>query len=244
MIVTMPTRQIEYDRPITAMEVAMDLGGDVSRRAVCALVDGVVVDLSHVLAHDCSLELLDLSDDRAKVVYQHTVAHIVGQAVKTVFPTAKLASAPATKDGFWYDVAFATAPDGDALARIDEEMRSIIRADLTIEREEMSRTNAIRKMRSFSEIYKIQAIEALAKGTRVALYTQGDFVDVSRGPHLPRTGLVVDFVLLGITRVEGNVWRITGRALTQKAQALPTAPRAGRAKTTGVRMPNRKRNNM
>jgi threonyl-tRNA synthetase len=188
---------------------------------------------------------LTIADPRAKVVYQHTAAHILGQAVKAIYPTAKLVDAPGSKNGFYYDVVFASDPDEGTLARIADEMRNIIAADLSIVREEMSRTVAIKIMRRYGEYYKIQTIEALPKGTRVSLYRFGDFVDLTKGAHLTHTGQIVDFVLTGMTRrgEQGKIWRIEGKALTEKAVENPV-PRAGRAKTVGVRMPARKRNNM
>ena len=242
MIVGMSHGQQVYNEPLTARQVAMDMGGDVLERTVCAAVDGVVVDLSYLIDRDCTLELLSLEDDRARLVYQHTAAHVLGQAVKAVFPTVKIVAATATKDGFCCDVVFAAAPDKSALARIGEEVRSLCRADLAIEREEMSRTACIKLMRRFGEIYRIQSVEALPKGTRVSVYRTGDFVDLSKGPHLDSTGRLAHVVLKGMARVgtDTTVWRIVGNALAQEA---PVA-KAGRPRTAGIRMPQRKRNNM
>lgn len=219
MIVKMPQGQIEYAAPLTCQQVAMDMGEDVLAQAVCALVDDKVVDLSFCITQDCTLQLLDLTDERAQVVYQHSAAHLTGQAVKAVFPTAKLANGPATKDGFWYDVAFATPPDGTALARLNEEVNRIIRADLPVVREEISRTSAKALMRRFGEIYKIQRIEAMPKGQRVVLYHQGNFVDMSMGPHVAHTGRLAVVALLGITRLaggDGRMWRIWGKAFADQ----------------------------
>ena len=244
MIVGMSHGQQVYNEPLTARQVAMDMGGDAMERTVCAAVDGVVVDLSYLIDHDCTLELLSLEDDRARLVYQHTAAHVLGQAAKAVFPTVKIVAATATKDGFCCDVVFAAAPDRSALARIEEEMRSLCRADLSIEREEMSRTACIKLMRRFGEIYRIQLVEALPKGTRVSVYRTGDFVDLSRGPHLDRTGRLDNVSLKAINRVmsDGKVWRIVGTALPMAQPA--DRPKAGKVRAVGARVPQRKRNNM
>jgi len=242
MIVTMKTGQTEYLTPMTALQVALDMGME---DAVLAKVDGQVVDLSYLMEKDCSLELLTLEDADAKAVYQHTAAHILGQAVKAVFPTAKLVEAPAAKDGFWYDVVFASEPEDGALGRIDQEMKNIVKADMAITREEMSRTQAIKVMRKYGEYYKIQIIEALTKGTRVCIYRFGDFEDLTQGPHLGRTGQIVDFRLTAMRRLAGpaRMWRIEGEALYEKAASEPM-PLRGKAKSYGVRSPMRKRNNM
>lgn len=242
MIVSMQSGQTEYLTPVTAQQVAMDMGKE---DAILAKVDGKVVDLSYVLVGDCRLELLSLADSDALSVYQHTAAHLLGQAVKAVFPTAKLVEAPAGKDGFHYDVAFAADPDEGALLRVAAEMKSILKADLAITREEMSRTSAIKVMRRYGEYYKIQIIEALPKGTRVCIYRFGDFEDLTQGPHLSRSGQVVDFRLTSMHRVgnQGHVWRIEGAALTEKVSES-TEPLRGKARSYGVRSPMRKRNNM
>lgn len=222
MIVRMPHGTIEYDAPLTVAQVALDMGNDVWNDTLCGCVDGVVVDMSYVIKADCSLELLTLSDPRAMQVYQHTAAHMVGQAVKAVFPTSKLAAAPATAEGFWCDVVLASAPDRTALARIQEELDRIIRADLPITREETSRTAAKAMMRRFGEIYRIQRIESMAKGTRVILYHQGDFVDMSCGPHLSHTGQVAQATLVAMSRegdADGRLYRIYGVAFGSKEAA-------------------------
>ena len=242
MIVTMKTGQTEYLTPVTAEQVALDMGKE---DAILAKVNGEVVDLSYLMENDCTLELLRREDTEAKTVYQHTAAHLLGQAVKAVFPTAKLVEAPAEKDGFRYDVAFAADPEEGALGRLSQEMSSIIKADMAITREEMSRTQAIKVMRRYGEYYKIQIIEALPKGTRVCIYRFGDFEDLTQGPHLGRTGQIVDFLLTAMYRLDGpaRVWRIEGKALYEKA-AKEAKPLCGKAKTYGVRSPLRKRNNM
>ena len=242
MIVTMKTGQTEYLTPMTAEQVALDMGME---DAILARVDGKVVELSYLMENDCALELLTKDDKDAKSVYQHTAAHILGQAVKAIFPTAKLVEAPQVKDGFRYDVAFAADPEDGTLLRLGQEMKSIIDANLSITCEEMSRTQAIKVMRRYGEYYKIQTIEALAKGTRVCIYRFGDFEDLSQGPHLGRTGQIVDFVLTSMRKLDGpkHLWRIEGKALYEKAKP-ETAPLRGKAKTYGVRSPLRKRNNM
>ena len=244
MIVKMADTQQEYNEPLTAMQVAMDRGAEVFERTLVAAVNGTLVDLSYVLDGDCTLELLGLEDERAKRVYQHTAAHILGQAVKAVYPTAKLVRLEAESGGFYCDICFASAPDRSALGRIEEEMRSICRADLGIRYEEVSRTVAIKTMRRFGEIYRVQDVEALPKGTRVRIYSIGDFVDVSTGPHLVRTGLVADCLLTSLAPLVGDrkVWRIAGAAYPTKA--VRAVQKAGVSKRMGVRAPQRKRNNM
>ena len=244
MIVTMPTGQIEYAAPLTCQQVALDMGNEVLEQTVCPLVDGKVVDLGYCIDHDCTLQLLDLTDERAQQVYQHSAAHVLAQAVKAVFPTVKLADGPATKDYFWYDVAFATAPDSSAIARLNEEMQRILHADLPVRREEMSRTSAKALMRRFGEIYKIQRIEAMPKGQRVALYWQGDFVDMTDGPHVAHTGRIADVMLLGMSKLggtEGRLTRIWGVALPDdrsRAELMARMVVVGQQERTDTRKRN------
>ena len=235
MFVTTKRGKTEYLTPVTPMQVELDMVSEAVEKTICAVVDGEVVDMDYVIDRDCTLELLDLADERAQVVYQHTAAHLLAQAVKALYPTAKLVESPATKDGFRCDVAFAMEPENGLLGRLVDEMKNIVEADLAIERAEMSRTAAIKIMRGYREYYKIQTIEALPKGTRVAIYKFGDFEDLTAGPHLSHTGQIVDFALKSAKRVD-RVWRIEGAAFPAKVKAQPVE-RRGKAKTYGVRAP-------
>ncbi|MBO4594882.1 MAG: TGS domain-containing protein, partial [Clostridia bacterium] len=113
-----------YDKPITAMEVAKNISEGLYRAAVCAKVNGELVDLSHLIDGDCDLQIVTLKDKEGLQVYRHTTSHILAQAVKNVYPTSKLAIGPTIENGFYYDIEFKTAINQTDLIKIEEEMKS------------------------------------------------------------------------------------------------------------------------
>ena len=195
---------IEAQKGATALEIAAQISEGLARAALAAKADGVLVGLDHRIEEDCALQIVTFKDEEGRDVYRHTAAHIMAQAVKNVFPTAKLAIGPAVKNGFYYDFDFEepiTLADFD---KIEKEMQAIIKADFPIVRTEVTRKQALTQMKGFNEPYKIQLIDELPKDEKITLYTQGGFTDLCRGPHLPSTGRVKNFKL---TQLAGAYWR-------------------------------------
>ena len=137
-------------------------------------------------------------------MYWHTTAHIMAQAVKRLFPNAKLTIGPAVENGFYYDFDVEKPFSEEDLAKIEDEMRKIIKEDLSLERFELPREEALAKMKEAGENYKVEIIEELPEGEVISFYKQGDFVDLCRGPHLPSTGCVKAVKLLSSS---GAYWR-------------------------------------
>jgi threonyl-tRNA synthetase len=129
---------------------------------------------------------------------------VLAQAIKTIYPTSMLAIGPVTKTGFYYDIDFKTPISFEDIAKIEEEMKKIIKSDLPIERFTLSRKEAIKLMKNFGEPYKVQLIEDLPDGEEISFYKQGEFTDLCRGPHLPSTGKIKAFKL---TQLNGSYWR-------------------------------------
>ena len=119
---------------------------------------------------------------------RHSASHVLAQAVKNIYPTVKLAIGPATKDGFYYDFDFKTPVTADDFPKIEKEMQRIIKADIPFVLSEVSRQQALKSMKFFNEDYKVELINDLPKGTVISFYTQGDFTDLCKGPHLKSTG--------------------------------------------------------
>ena len=209
---------------ITAMEAAKAISEGLARAALAVKIDGQLKDLSTVLDRDCVFEVLTFKDEQGKEIYRHTASHVLAQAIKTVYPTSKLAIGPAVKTGFYYDVDFRNAITMDDLAKIESEMAKIIKADFPIERMELSREEAIKLMNEYGEKYKVELIEELPEGETISFYRQGNFMDLCRGPHLPSTGKIKAFKL---TSLAGAYWkgdeknkmltRIYGTAFDKKA---------------------------
>ena len=195
---------LEFDSPVTAEEVAKSISEGLARNAVCAKVDGELVDLSTIIDKDCELQIVTLKDKEGLQVYRHTCAHILAQAVKNIFPTSKLAIGPTIENGFYYDIEFKTPITQADLPKIENEMKEIIKSNLPVERLVYDRKDALKIFRDFSEPYKTELINDLPAGSVISFYKQGDFIDLCRGPHLPSTGRIKAFKLTSVT---GAYWR-------------------------------------
>ncbi len=194
--------EVAKDTPVT--EIVSKISEGLARVALIAKFNGELIDLSRKLEEDGSLEILTFKDDEGKNAYRHTAAHILAQAVKNIYPNAKLAIGPSIANGFYYDFDFETPITIDDFEMIEKEMQSIIKADLPIERTEVSRQSALIQMRGFNEPYKIQLIEDLPKDSTLTFYRQGAFTELCRGPHLLSTGKVK---FIKLTQLAGAYWR-------------------------------------
>ena len=195
---------LEFEAPISCAEVAKSISEGLFRNAVCAKVNGELVDLSTVIDSDAELSIITLKDKEGLDVYRHTTSHVLAQAVKNIYPTSKLAIGPTVDNGFYYDIEFKTPITKDDLAKIEAEMKNIIKSDFPIERFTHNKKDAVKMFRSFSEPYKVELINDLPAGSEISMYKQGDFIDLCRGPHLPSTGKIKAFKLTSVT---GAYWR-------------------------------------
>ena len=194
----------EYPKGTTVEEVAKSIGEGLLRAAICGKIGDELVDLQTKLNQDCSLKIITNKDAEYKTVLRHTTAHILAQAVKTIYPTAKLAIGPATSEGFYYDFDFKSPITQEDLSKIEAEMKRIIKANFEIKRKEISREKALKLMDENEETFKIELIDAIPEGEKITMYSQGDFSDICRGPHLKSTGMVKAFKL---TKLAGAYWR-------------------------------------
>jgi len=194
----------EYETGTTAQEIAKSISEGLARMAVCAKVDGKLVDLNTPLERDCEVQIITNKDKEAKMVLRHSAAHVLAQAVKTIYPNAKLSIGPATEDGFYYDFDFKTPIGQDDLDKIEAEMKKIIKANYEITRKVISKKEALAWAKEENETYKIELINAIEEGEEVSMYTQGDFADICRGPHIRSTGMIKAFKL---TKLAGAYWR-------------------------------------
>ncbi len=195
---------IDVEKQSTVGEIAKSISEGLFRNAVCGKVNGELVDLSHVVDGDCTLEIVTLKDKEGLDVYRHTCSHVLAQAVKNIFPTSKLAIGPTIENGFYYDIEFKTPINRDDLNKIEKEMQEIIKSDFPIERLVYDKADALKIFKDFSEPYKVELINDLDKGSVISFYKQGDFIDLCRGPHLPSTGKIKAFKLTSVT---GAYWR-------------------------------------
>ena len=226
MVITVKNdEKFQFDGAMTAGEIVKSISEGLYRATVCVKIDGELFDLSHVVDKDCALSAITLKDKEGLDVYRHTTSHVLAQAIKNVYPTSKLAIGPTIENGFYYDVEFTTPIVLADLVKIEEEMKKIIKADFPIERYTLSKREAVKLMKSFSEPYKVQLIEELPADAEISFYKHGGFVDLCRGPHLPSTGKIKAFKLTAIT---GAYWkgksenkmltRIYGTAFEKKSE--------------------------
>ena len=204
----------EFDSGVSVAEVAKSIGMGLYKSACAAKVNGEVCDLRTVLNEDCKVEILTFDDKEGKKAYWHTASHIMAQAVNRLYPGTKFAIGPAVDNGFYYDMELPQAITNDDLAKIEAEMKKIIKEDIEIERFELPVAEALELMKG--QDYKEELIrEHAAEGEHISFYKQGDFTDLCAGPHLMRTGNVKAVKLTSIT---GAYWR--GDASNKMLQRL------------------------
>ncbi len=193
----------EYKENITIGEVASNIGNRLSERALAGKAGGVLVDLSYPITEDTSLSVITEDTDEGLEILRHSMAHIMAQAVSRLFPGVKLGIGPTIENGFYYDFGLQHSLSEEDLRKIEDEMAKIIREDIHITRMELPRDTAIKKMEASGQPFKAELIKDIEDET-VSFYTQGDFTDLCRGPHIQRTGRGGTFKLLSVA---GAYWR-------------------------------------
>ena len=188
----------------SALDAAKQISGKLAKAALAARIDGQTVDLTTPLAEGNALEILTAEDQEGLRVLRHTASHVMAEAVKRLYPSAKLAIGPAIENGFYYDFDVEEPFTSESLLKIEKEMSKIVAENKPMVRKEVSRQEAIDLMRSRGEDYKVELIEDLPEEEKITLYYQGDFVDLCAGPHAPSTGKVKAFKL---TSLAGAYWR-------------------------------------
>ncbi len=195
----------EYDSPTSAAEITKDISMGLYRNACCVLVDGKVKDLRTVIDSDCSFEVLTFDDEDGKKAFNHTASHVMAQAVKRLYPNAKLTIGPSIENGFYYDFDIDTHFTQDDLDKIEKEMKAIIKENYPIEKFELPVDEAVKLMEEKNEPYKIELIkEHAAKGEHISFYKQGEFTELCAGPHLMEMKVIKAFKLTNCT---GAYWR-------------------------------------
>jgi len=193
----------EFENGVTAAEVAKSIGMGLFKSACAARIDGEVRDLRTPIESDCALEILTFDNEDGKHAYWHTTSHIMAQAVKRLYPGTKFAIGPAIENGFYYDFDLESPLSTEDLPKIEEEMKKIIKEDISLERFELPPREAMQEMDG--QGYKQELIEEHSgNGENISFYRQGDFEDLCAGPHLMSTGMVKAVKLTAIT---GAYWR-------------------------------------
>ncbi len=194
----------EIDSPVSVQEIAQGISLSLAKAAVAAVVDDRLVDMGHLITSDCSVVILTDKDPQSLEIVRHSTAHLLAQAVKQLFPQAQVTIGPVIEDGFYYDFSFERPFTPEDLEKIEAKMQELASANLPVTRRELSRNEAIDYFLSLGETYKAKIIEAIPENETLSLYRQGDFEDLCRGPHVPRTGFLKAFKLM---KVAGAYWR-------------------------------------
>ena len=194
----------EYAQPMSVLDIAKDISEGLARNACAGQVNGETVDLRTVVSEDSDLNILTFNDEEGKLAFRHTASHVLAQAVKRLYPEAKLAIGPAIEDGFYYDFDREGGFTPDDLEKLEAEMKKIVKENLALKPFVLPRDEAIKFMQEKGEPYKVELIEDLPEGETISFYQQGDFVDLCAGPHILYTKGIKAFKL---TSIAGAYWR-------------------------------------
>ena len=214
----------EYESKKSIIDIAKDISEGLARNVVAGEVNGVMHDLRDEIESDCELNLITLKDKEALSVIRHSASHVLAEAVKRVFPDAKLAIGPSIAEGFYYDFDHEPFSRED-LDKLEAEMKKIIKEGANIEKFELPREEAIKFMEEKNEPYKVELIKDLPEGEKISFYKQGDFTDLCAGPHLQRTKDIKAFKLISSSMAywrgdsnKAKLQRIYGTAYNSKEE--------------------------
>ena len=193
-----------FEKPVTVYDIALDIGAGLAKATLAGIVNKGEVDTNFVVAEDATVTLITAKDDKGLEILRHSCAHLLAQAVKQLYPTAQVTIGPVIEEGFYYDFAYERAFTPDDLEKVEQRMTELAAMAQPVERSVKSRAEAITYFEAMGEKYKAKIIEDLPEREILSLYSQGDFTDLCRGPHVPNTSHLKAFKLM---RVAGAYWR-------------------------------------
>ncbi|TLX21594.1 MULTISPECIES: threonine--tRNA ligase [Thermomonas] len=203
--ITLPDgSQRQFDAPVSVQDVAASIGAGLAKATLAGKVDDRLVDASHVIDHDVALSIITDKSPEALDILRHSTAHLLAQAVQRLFPGAQVTIGPVIDNGFYYDFAFERPFTPEDLPAIEAEMQKIVKEALPVSRSVKSRDDAVAFFKGMGEAYKAEIIESIPADQALSLYSQGEFTDLCRGPHVPGTDKLRAFKLM---KVAGAYWR-------------------------------------
>ncbi len=204
-VITLPDgTQKQFDHSVSVMQVAEDIGPGLAKATLGAQIDESLVDASYLIENDSDLRIITDRDEEGLEIIRHSCAHLMAQAVKQLFPEAQVTIGPVIDDGFYYDFSYKESFTPEDLQKIEDKMTELAKANLKISRSVLPRNEAVKFFRDMGEEYKAEIIESIPEDQDISLYSQGDFTDLCRGPHVPSTGKLKAFKL---TKLAGAYWR-------------------------------------
>jgi len=220
-VITLPDgSQRAFDAPVSVYDVAFDIGPGLAKAALAGKVAGELVDTSFVIEQDTTLAIVTARDEEGLEVIRHSCAHLMAQAVQAEFPGAQVTIGPVIEDGFFYDFSYERPFTPEDLVKIEARMKALTKENLKVERRIMSRPDAVAFFKNLGEDYKVEIIDSIPGDEDLSFYSQGNFTDLCRGPHVPSTGSIKSFKLMKgagaywrsdsnnamLTRVYGTAW--------------------------------------
>ena len=204
-VVTLPNGTTKnFDGPVTISDVAASIGPGLAKAAIAGVVDGESLDMAMPIDKDVDLRLLTAKDAEGIDIIRHSFAHLVGHAVKQLYPEARMAIGPVIKDGFYYDIAYDKPFTPEDLEAIEQRMKELIAKDYEVNVEVVNRNQAKQAFESREEPYKLEIVEDIPDGETIKLYHHEEYTDMCRGPHVPNTRHLRHFKLM---KVSGAYWR-------------------------------------
>jgi len=204
-VITLPDgSQRSFAQSVTVADVALSIGAGLARAALAGKVDGKLVDTSHLIAQDAALAIITDKDADGVEIIRHSAAHLLAHAVKELFPDAQVTIGPVIENGFFYDFSYKRPFTPEDLAAIEKRMGEIAKLDLPVARRVLPRDEAVAYFKHIGENYKAEIIESIPADQDVSLYSEGEFTDLCRGPHVPSTGKLKAFKLM---KLAGAYWR-------------------------------------
>ena len=203
--ITLPDDTIkQVEQGTTSGDIARSIGEGLFRASIAAKVNGDIVDLESPIEKNTNVEILTNKNPEAHEILLHSSAHLLAQAVKELYPKAKIAIGPALSDRYYYDIDVEVSINEEELEKIEQKMKTLAKQNLQVERVELSRNDALEKFKKLGEDYKVEIISEIDENEIISAYQQGNFIDLCRGPHVPSTGKIKHFKLLSSA---GAYWR-------------------------------------
>ncbi len=204
-VITLPDgSKREFDEAVTVMDVAQAIGSGLAKATLAGKVNGEIVDASHLIEQNAELSIITAKDSEGIDVIRHSTAHLLAQAVKQLFPEAQVTIGPVIDNGFFYDFSYERPFTPEDLRTIEKKMQHLVSQNIEISRSVLSRDEAVKFFKGLGENYKAEIIESIPANEDLSLYTQGDFTDLCRGPHVPNTSKLKAFKLM---KIAGAYWR-------------------------------------
>ena len=204
-VITLPDgSRRSFAQPVTVADVALSIGAGLARAALAGRLDGHLVDTSYLIAQDAALAIITDKDVDGLEIIRHSTAHLLAYAVKELFPDAQVTIGPVIENGFFYDFSYQRPFTPEDLAAIEKRMTELAKRDIPVTRKVLPRDAAVNYFKDINEHYKAEIIASIPAAEDVSLYTEGDFTDLCRGPHVPSTGKLKAFKLM---KLAGAYWR-------------------------------------